>query len=86
MPMIEPDIPALDLQGEMLVSDYNHSVKIMFETAQIHPDKVYALIGQNRAGKSTINHLLCKLYSPDEGEITLDNIPYQPYIFNINIP
>eukprot|EP00026_Physarum_polycephalum_P002286 Phypoly_transcript_02292.p1 GENE.Phypoly_transcript_02292~~Phypoly_transcript_02292.p1 ORF type:complete len:940 (+),score=120.89 Phypoly_transcript_02292:395-2821(+) len=60
MPMLEPDIPALDLQGEML----------------IHPNKSYALIGQNRAGKSTINHLLCKLYSPDEGEITLDGVPY----------
>ncbi len=48
-------------------------------TWKIHPNKRYALIGQNRAGKSTINHLLCKLYSPDEGEITLDGVPYQSH-------
>eukprot|EP01132_Coremiostelium_polycephalum_P002872 gene2872-3569_t len=55
-----PPIPVLDLQGEMTIL----------------PGKRYALIGQNRAGKSTLNHLLCKLYCPSEGEITMNGIPY----------
>eukprot|EP01133_Synstelium_polycarpum_P016165 gene16165-19239_t len=55
-----PPLSVLDLQGEM----------------KILPGKKYALVGQNRAGKSTLNHILCKIYSPDEGEITLNGIPY----------
>jgi len=57
----EPDMPpALDLQAEMV----------------IEPGRRYALIGQNRAGKSTLNNILVKLYSPDSGTITLDGVPY----------
>jgi len=53
-------LPVLDLQGEMV----------------IYPGKRYALIGQNRSGKSTLNHLLCKLYTPSDGEILMNGIPY----------
>ncbi|KAF2069864.1 hypothetical protein CYY_008817 [Polysphondylium violaceum] len=55
-----PSLPVLDLQGEMV----------------IYPGKRYALIGQNRSGKSTLNHLLCKLYTPSDGEISMNGIPY----------
>lgn len=34
--------------------------------------KFVALIGENGAGKSTIAKLICRLYDPESGEITLD--------------
>ncbi|KAK5581476.1 hypothetical protein RB653_001509 [Dictyostelium firmibasis] len=55
-----PSFPVLDLQNEMVIL----------------PNKRYALIGQNRSGKSTLNHLLCKLYTPTEGQISMNGIPY----------
>ncbi|KYR00105.1 putative non-transporter ABC protein [Tieghemostelium lacteum] len=58
--LLGPPPLVLDLQSEMV----------------IHPGKIYALIGQNRSGKSTLNHILCKLYSPTEGQITMNGIPY----------
>ncbi|EGG17983.1 putative non-transporter ABC protein [Cavenderia fasciculata] len=58
---ILPSLPVLDLQGEMTIL----------------PGKKYALVGQNRAGKSTLNHILCKIYSPQEGTITFNGIPYE---------
>ncbi|GAM23859.1 hypothetical protein SAMD00019534_070340 [Acytostelium subglobosum LB1] len=56
-----PPLPVLDLQGEM----------------SILPGKKYALVGQNRAGKSTLNHILCKIFSPKEGELLMNGIPYR---------
>lgn len=40
----------------------------------IHPDEVVALVGSNGAGKTTIVKLLCRLYDPTGGRITLDGI------------
>jgi ATP-binding cassette subfamily B protein len=31
------------------------------------PGKQYAIVGQNRSGKSTLCKLICKLYQPDSG-------------------
>ncbi len=39
----------------------------------IGPGEVVALVGANGAGKSTLVKLLCRLYDPQEGRITLDN-------------
>lgn len=54
--------PALDLTGQ----------EILFL-----PGKKYALIGQNKAGKSTLTKIICKLYTPNEGYIALNGIPYE---------
>lgn len=43
---------------------------------QFEAGKKYALIGQNKAGKSTLTKIICKLYKPDEGYIALNGIPY----------
>jgi ABC-type multidrug transport system fused ATPase/permease subunit len=40
------------------------------------PGKVYGVVGQNRSGKSTLMHLVCKLHKPSAGTISLDGIPY----------
>jgi ATP-binding cassette subfamily B protein len=40
----------------------------------IHPGEHIALIGDNGAGKTTLVKLLCRLYDPTKGKITLDGV------------
>jgi len=39
----------------------------------IHPGEIIALVGENGSGKTTLIKLLCRLYDPDQGRITIDN-------------
>ena len=41
------------------------------------PRGVFGLLGENGAGKTTLMRVLTTLITPDEGEITLDGIPYR---------
>lgn len=43
-------------------------------TLNIEPGEHIALVGENGAGKTTLVKLLCRLYDPTEGRITLDGI------------
>jgi ABC-type multidrug transport system fused ATPase/permease subunit len=52
-----------------LVLDLN--TRLIFE-----PNKKYAILGQNRAGKSTLTKLISKLYAPNAGELYWNGIPY----------
>ena len=38
-----------------------------------------ALVGQNGSGKTTLIKLMCRLYDPNEGEITLDGVDIRRY-------
>jgi len=49
----------------------NFTGQIVFEA-----DKVYAIIGENRSGKSTLVNLLTKLYVPNSGTIAFNGIDY----------
>ena len=40
----------------------------------ITPGEVIALVGENGSGKTTLVKLLCRLYDPDEGKITVNGI------------
>jgi len=44
---------------------------------KISPGEVVALVGDNGAGKTTLAKLLCRLYDPAEGQITIDGIDYR---------
>jgi ATP-binding cassette subfamily B protein len=39
------------------------------------PGSVVAIVGENGAGKSTLVKLLCQLYQPTRGRITVDGVP-----------
>ena len=45
----------------------------------IHPGEVVALVGENGSGKTTLVKLLCRLYDPDDGMITLDGIDLRQF-------
>ncbi|MEA5466118.1 ABC transporter ATP-binding protein [Leptothoe sp. PORK10 BA2] len=40
----------------------------------IHPGETVALVGENGSGKTTLIKLLCRLYDPTQGRITLNGI------------
>src|SRR6202035_1066423 len=41
---------------------------------ELKPGSVVAIVGENGAGKSTLVKLLCRMYAPDEGRITVDGV------------
>ena len=43
------------------------------------PGEVVALVGENGSGKSTLVKLLCRLYDPQEGSITLDGMDLREF-------
>ena len=53
------------------VIDFDES-EMVFEAG-----KCYGIVGKNMAGKSTLAHIICKLYEPQEGEILINGIPYE---------
>lgn len=54
------------------VSDNGESRGIDSVTLDVSPGKTVALVGPTGSGKSTIAHLLVRLFDPDTGEIALD--------------
>ncbi len=45
----------------------------------INPGETVALVGENGSGKTTLIKLLCRLYDPTEGRITLNGIDLQDF-------
>ena len=46
---------------------------------QIRPGEIVALVGENGAGKTTLAKMLCRLYDPEKGQITMDGIDYRAF-------
>ncbi|HUP01085.1 MAG TPA: ABC transporter ATP-binding protein [Gemmatimonadota bacterium] len=46
---------------------------------ELRPGRVVALVGENGAGKTTLVKLLCRLYDPTSGRITLDGIDLRDF-------
>lgn len=47
----------------------------------IEKGKKYAFVGENGVGKTTIIKLLLRLYSPNEGDILINDIPIEKYTY-----
>jgi ATP-binding cassette subfamily B protein len=45
----------------------------------IHPGEKIALVGENGSGKTTLIKLLCRLYDPTKGSITIDGIDLREF-------
>jgi len=45
----------------------------------LNPGEVIALVGENGSGKTTLIKLLCRLYDPDSGSITVNGIDIQRF-------
>jgi len=48
----------------------------------IKPGQRIAIVGQNGSGKTTLVKLLCRLYTPTQGQIKLGNIDIEDYDFD----
>ena len=60
---------------------YPHSSRPLLEdvSLKIKAGETIALVGENGAGKTTLVKLLCRLYDPTQGEITLDGIDLRQF-------
>ncbi|MDJ0581310.1 ABC transporter ATP-binding protein [Crocosphaera sp.] len=60
---------------------YPHSYRSALKeiNLQIRPGEVIALVGENGSGKTTLIKLLCRLYDPTKGKITLDGVDLKDF-------
>jgi ATP-binding cassette subfamily B protein len=64
--------------------DYPHSSRSVLKEVNlvIRPGEVVALVGENGSGKTTLIKLLCRLYDPTQGSITIDGIDLRQFATN----
>ena len=60
---------------------YPTGAKKVLEDINLHirPGEVVALVGENGSGKTTLIKLLCRLYDPTNGTITLDGVDLRQF-------
>jgi ATP-binding cassette, subfamily B, bacterial len=83
-PKTAPQFPAQIQNGicfENVSFHYPGSTQPAFENINLllHPGEVIALVGANGAGKTTLIKLLCRLYDPTAGRITIDGIDLRDF-------
>lgn len=69
------------LQFENIGFDYPGSNRHVLNDVSltIRPGEMIALVGENGSGKTTLTKLLCRLYDPTRGRITLDGIDLREF-------
>lgn len=71
-----PEAPAIGIRLEHVSFRYPGKREAVLRdiSLTIKPGEVVALVGANGAGKSTLVKLLCRLYDPQEGHITMEGV------------
>ncbi|WP_118951389.1 ABC transporter ATP-binding protein [Taibaiella helva] len=81
----EPDAVAQSLKGKITLRDvtfvYPHTgIKALEHfNLEILPGEKIAVIGKTGSGKSTLVHLLLRMYDVTEGEILIDDVPIRQW-------
>ena len=77
------DSPSASLRGEIefrnLTFAYNGSDVLKNISLKIPPGRTVALVGPTGSGKSTLVHLLPRLYDPPLDTVFIDGVPVQEY-------
>ena len=77
-------VPSKMQQGvrfENVGFDYPNSDRHVLKdvSLSLRPGEMIALVGENGSGKTTITKLLCRLYDPTHGRITLDGLDLRAF-------
>ncbi len=84
----EPELPQaipkplkIGIEFENVGFHYPNSTRSLLEdiNLKINAGETIALVGENGAGKTTLIKLLCRLYDPSKGRITLDGIDLRQF-------
>lgn len=80
-PVPIPNDNHIDLELKNVSFIYPHSTKptLLDINLKMPAGKIIAVVGSNGAGKSTLIKLLCRLYDPTDGKITLNNVDIRSY-------
>ncbi|WP_219892162.1 ABC transporter ATP-binding protein [Chamaesiphon polymorphus] len=83
-PVAPKPLPAVWQQGiclENVSFNYAHSQRSVLKNInlKINAGEVIAIVGANGAGKTTLIKLLCRLYDPTEGTISIDGVDLRHY-------
>lgn len=80
-PKIVPNPMQQGITFEEVSFQYSNSARPALHQINLtlQPGEVIALVGENGSGKTTLIKLLCRLYEPTQGRITLDGIDLRQF-------
>ena len=80
-PRVMPRPWRFGLRVENLSFRYPDTDKLILDDIgmTIRPGEIIALVGPNGSGKTTLTKLLCRLYDPEAGQITIDGIDLRDF-------